>query len=171
MIHMLEASRKDTPISGPQYWAFEGGGWYVGPSWNGPWAVVGPAYVPAPILQVPVGYYRVPPAHWGGNGVARRRRGGRGTTARVARRGPRSGLARPRGSPASARRARLPAGTLRSRADVNVRSSPPRMPHGSDIDFHGLHDRETLRSEPARSRSLRRRALAASSSKWREPAT
>jgi len=47
-----------------QYWAFESAGWYVGPSWNGPWAGVAPMYVPAPILQVPVGYYRVPPPHW-----------------------------------------------------------------------------------------------------------
>jgi hypothetical protein len=49
---------------GHQYWAFQGGGWYVGQSWNGPWAVIEPGRVPAPILQVPVGYYRVPPAHW-----------------------------------------------------------------------------------------------------------
>ena len=25
---------------GHQYWAFQGGGWYVGSSWNGPWAIV-----------------------------------------------------------------------------------------------------------------------------------
>jgi hypothetical protein len=49
---------------GHQYWAFQGGGWYLGQSWNGPWAVVEPARVPAPILQVPVRYYRVPPAGW-----------------------------------------------------------------------------------------------------------
>jgi len=49
---------------GHQYWAFQGGGWYFGQSWNGPWAVVEPARVPAPILQVPVRYYRVPPAGW-----------------------------------------------------------------------------------------------------------
>src|SRR5437667_12828278 len=47
---------------GHQYWAFQSGGWYFGQSWNGPWAVVEPARVPAPILQVPVRYYRVPPA-------------------------------------------------------------------------------------------------------------
>jgi hypothetical protein len=47
-----------------QYWAFAKGGWYVGPSWNGPWAVVEPAYVPAPILQVPVRYYPAPPPNW-----------------------------------------------------------------------------------------------------------
>jgi hypothetical protein len=47
-----------------QYWLFHGDGWYVGPSWNGPWVVVQPVYVPAPILRVPVRYYRVRPAHW-----------------------------------------------------------------------------------------------------------
>jgi hypothetical protein len=47
-----------------QYWILVNGGWYVGPTWNGPWAVVEPGYVPAPILQVPVGYYPVPTPHW-----------------------------------------------------------------------------------------------------------
>jgi hypothetical protein len=51
---------------GHNYWAFANGGWYFGPTWNGPWAVVAPAYVPAPILQVPVRYYRVPPPQWKG---------------------------------------------------------------------------------------------------------
>ena len=49
---------------GHQYWAFQNGGWYVGSSWNGPWAGIPPMRVPAPILQVPVHYYRVPPAGW-----------------------------------------------------------------------------------------------------------
>jgi hypothetical protein len=48
-----------------QYWVFTNG-WYVGPTWNGPWAVVQPAYVPRPILQVPVAYYPVPPKQWRG---------------------------------------------------------------------------------------------------------
>ncbi len=48
-----------------QYWIFVDG-WYVGPTWNGPWALVEPPYVPAPILQVPVGYYPVPPPPWRG---------------------------------------------------------------------------------------------------------
>jgi hypothetical protein len=51
---------------GDQYWAFHGNGWYVGPTWNGPWVVVEPFYVPTPILRVPVRYYHVPPAHWRG---------------------------------------------------------------------------------------------------------
>ena len=49
-----------------QYWAFAKGGWYVGPSWNGPWAVVEPVYVPVPILHVPVRYYPAPPPNWKG---------------------------------------------------------------------------------------------------------
>ncbi len=47
-----------------QYWLFVNGGWHVGPTWKGPWAVVAPAYVPAPILHVPVRYYPAPPRHW-----------------------------------------------------------------------------------------------------------
>jgi hypothetical protein len=46
-----------------QYWVFTNG-WYVGPTWNGPWALVEPQYVPQPLLQVPVAYYPVPPPHW-----------------------------------------------------------------------------------------------------------
>jgi len=48
-----------------QYWVFDNG-WYVGPSWSGPWAVIEPAFVPAPILGVPVRYYPVPPPAWRG---------------------------------------------------------------------------------------------------------
>ena len=47
-----------------QYWGFADGGWYVGPSWSGPWTVVPPMSVPAPILHVPVRYYPVPPPPW-----------------------------------------------------------------------------------------------------------
>src|SRR3989475_11749634 len=47
-----------------EYWIFADGGWYVGPTWNGPCAGVEPPYVPAPILQVPVRHYPVPPPHW-----------------------------------------------------------------------------------------------------------
>jgi hypothetical protein len=49
-----------------QYWAFNGNGWYVGGNWNGPWTIVAPAVVPAPILRVPVGYYPAPPPPWKG---------------------------------------------------------------------------------------------------------
>jgi hypothetical protein len=47
-----------------QYWAFAGGGWYVSGGYNGPWVVVGPQFVPRPVLLVPVQYYHVPPGHW-----------------------------------------------------------------------------------------------------------
>ena len=53
-------------LYGHQYWAFTNGGWYVGPNWNGPWAVVDPAFVPVPVLRVPVAYYPVPPRQWRG---------------------------------------------------------------------------------------------------------
>jgi len=49
---------------GHRYWVFANNGWYVGPAWNGPWTIVHPAYVPAPILHVPVRYYPAPPPHW-----------------------------------------------------------------------------------------------------------
>lgn len=47
-----------------QYWAFSTGGWYVSGGYNGPWVVVGPQFVPRPVLLVPVQYYHVPPGHW-----------------------------------------------------------------------------------------------------------
>ena len=53
-------------LYGHQYWAFTRGVWYVGPNWNGPWAIVQPAFVPVPVLRVPVAYYRVPPGEWRG---------------------------------------------------------------------------------------------------------
>jgi len=46
------------------YWVFAQGGWYVGPTWNGPWVVVAPGRVPVPLLQVPVRYYPAPPPPW-----------------------------------------------------------------------------------------------------------
>jgi hypothetical protein len=53
-------------LYGHQYYAFTNGGWYVGPNWNGPWVVVEPAFVPVPVLRVPVRYYPVPPPQWRG---------------------------------------------------------------------------------------------------------
>ncbi|HET7343593.1 MAG TPA: hypothetical protein VFL90_19165 [Methylomirabilota bacterium] len=49
-----------------QYWVFTSGAWYVGPTWSGPWGPVTVGYVPAPILRVPLAYYRVPPPAWRG---------------------------------------------------------------------------------------------------------
>jgi hypothetical protein len=51
---------------GHRYWVFANNGWYVGPNWNGPWAIVEPTYVPSPILNVPVRYYPAPPPPWRG---------------------------------------------------------------------------------------------------------
>jgi hypothetical protein len=49
---------------GNQYYVFRRGAWYASPRHEGPWAAVGPEFVPRPILAVPVRYYRVPPAEW-----------------------------------------------------------------------------------------------------------
>ncbi len=49
---------------GGQYYVFTNGFWYVAPMYNGPWVVVSPAYIPLPILSVPIRYDRVPPPHW-----------------------------------------------------------------------------------------------------------
>lgn len=51
---------------GHQYWLYHANGWYTGPNWNGPWVVVEPIHLPAPILHVPVRYYHVRPPHWKG---------------------------------------------------------------------------------------------------------
>lgn len=51
-------------LYGGQYWAFANGGWHVSGGHNGPWVVVGPQFVPRPVLMVPVQYYHVPPGHW-----------------------------------------------------------------------------------------------------------
>ncbi len=58
----------DAPANVFQYngqcYAFVSGGWYVGPGYNGPWIAVGPSYIPAPLLRVPVRYYREAPERW-----------------------------------------------------------------------------------------------------------
>lgn len=46
------------------YYVFRRGAWYMAPRHNGPWAIVGPEFVPRPLLAVPVRYYRVPPPEW-----------------------------------------------------------------------------------------------------------
>jgi len=47
-----------------QYWVFVNGGWYASAGYNGPWVIVAPAYVPRPLLGVPVRFFRVPPRAW-----------------------------------------------------------------------------------------------------------
>ena len=43
-----------------QYYLFADGGWFVAGGYNGPWLALSPAYVPGPLLRVPVRYYRAP---------------------------------------------------------------------------------------------------------------
>lgn len=74
-----------------QYWLFAGGGWYVGHSWNGPWAGVAPARVPAPLLGVPSAT-TARLLHSGRGSVVTRRRSGRVITGVSGKRRPTSGL-------------------------------------------------------------------------------
>jgi hypothetical protein len=48
------------------YWVFNGDQWLASSWYNGPWHVVGPDAVPVYVLQVPVRYYRRPPAYFHG---------------------------------------------------------------------------------------------------------
>src|SRR4029078_11670772 len=44
---------------GHQYWAFQGGGWYVGSSWNGPWAIVETLRRPRPAFSWSISYFTI----------------------------------------------------------------------------------------------------------------
>ena len=46
-----------------QYYTFAKGQWFVASAYNGPWVVMTVGQVPAPILAVPVEYYKIPPGH------------------------------------------------------------------------------------------------------------
>ena len=48
------------------YWVFDGVNWMSSSWYNGPWQVVGPDYVPTYLWQIPVRYYRRPPAYFHG---------------------------------------------------------------------------------------------------------
>jgi len=48
------------------YWVFQGDNWYASSWYNGPWALVGPQYVPVFLYRIPVRYYRHPPAYFRG---------------------------------------------------------------------------------------------------------
>jgi hypothetical protein len=63
-VQYVPAASANLFFYGGQYWAYANGGWHVSRGYNGPWIVVGPQFVPRPILLVPVNYYRVPPGHW-----------------------------------------------------------------------------------------------------------
>ena len=49
---------------GGQYYVFSNGAWFASHGYRGPWVAVAPAYVPRPLLAVPVGYYRAAPWQW-----------------------------------------------------------------------------------------------------------
>jgi hypothetical protein len=56
------------------YWVFNGDQWLSSTWYNGPWRAVGPDFVPVYLWQVPVRYYRRPPAYfhaWGRDGAPR----------------------------------------------------------------------------------------------------
>lgn len=46
------------------YWVYENDNWYTSSWYNGPWWHVRPEIVPVVILQIPVRYYRRPPAYF-----------------------------------------------------------------------------------------------------------
>jgi hypothetical protein len=48
------------------YWVYQNDNWYSSSWYSGPWALVDPEIVPPFILQVPVRYYRRPPAYFHG---------------------------------------------------------------------------------------------------------
>lgn len=48
------------------YWIYQDDNWYLSSWYNGPWGFVQPEAVPLVILQLPVRYYRQPPAYFRG---------------------------------------------------------------------------------------------------------
>jgi hypothetical protein len=50
-------------VYGGRYYTFHDGAWFAARAYNGPWVFVAPPHVPAPVLAVPVAYYKVPPGH------------------------------------------------------------------------------------------------------------
>lgn len=44
-----------------RYYSFHEGAWFLASTHGGPWAFVPMAYVPRPVLAVPVRYYKIPP--------------------------------------------------------------------------------------------------------------
>lgn len=48
------------------YWVYQNDNWYLSSWYNGPWVFVRPEAVPYVILQLPVRYYRHPPAYFRG---------------------------------------------------------------------------------------------------------
>jgi hypothetical protein len=59
-----------------RYYTVANGVWAMAPAYNGSWAVIQIGQVPAPVVAVPVEYYKIPPGHlkkhgpppWAGQG-------------------------------------------------------------------------------------------------------
>jgi hypothetical protein len=47
-----------------RFFVYDGGAWYAGPAYDGPWTAVRLAVLPPPLLAVPVRYYRARPPAW-----------------------------------------------------------------------------------------------------------
>ena len=47
-----------------RYYVYANDVWSFGPTYNGPWTVIAPEYVPRPLLLVPVQYYHARPRGW-----------------------------------------------------------------------------------------------------------
>jgi len=46
------------------YWVYADDNWYASSWYNGPWALVGPEFVPVFVLRIPVRYYGAPPPYF-----------------------------------------------------------------------------------------------------------
>ena len=53
----------DLFLYGGHWYYWQGGRWFVGSSYRGPWTYVVVERLPRSILAVPVQYYKVPPGH------------------------------------------------------------------------------------------------------------
>jgi hypothetical protein len=53
----------DLFVYGGRYYRFHDGHWFIAGSHHGPWRYVVGQRVPAPVLAVPVAYYKIPPGH------------------------------------------------------------------------------------------------------------
>jgi hypothetical protein len=61
-VYYAPAGNVNLFVYGGKYYTFHEGHWFVGPKHNGPWTFVAVERVPAPVMAVPVKYYRVVPA-------------------------------------------------------------------------------------------------------------
>jgi len=50
-------------VFGGRYYSIHNGSWFHAGHYNGPWKHIKTEKVPAPVIGVPVAYYRVPPGH------------------------------------------------------------------------------------------------------------